>query len=145
MKPLNNVIRRQNQKGASMVEMALCMPVLLMFLFGAADFGRVFFTAIEVANAAAAGAYYGSYSTANMTNTSGISTAATNEGADIANLTVTSSQVCQDSQGNSVSCATTNAYQYVKVTTSTTFQTLFSYPLIPQSVALSKTVMMRAK
>ena len=128
-----------------MVELALCMPVLLMFLFGAADLGRVFFAAIEVANAAAAGAYYGSYSTSNMTNTTGIATAASNEAPDLSNLTVASSQVCQNSSGNSVSCTTTGAYQYVKVTTSQTFHTLFSYPFIPKSVSLSKTVMMRAK
>src|SRR5260370_35175827 len=105
------------------------MPVQLMFLFGAADLGRVFFTAIEVANAAAAGAYYGSYSTANMSNTAGIATAASNEAPDIPNLSVASSQLCQDSLGNTVVCTTSGAYQYVKATTSNTFHTLFSYPL----------------
>lgn len=134
---------RKHDKGSAMLEFALSMPVLILFLFGTADFGRLFYYSIEVANAAAAGAVYGSLNSGNMTDTSGISKAATNDAPEISNLTVASSEVCQDSNGNSVACNTSGAYQYAKVTTSYTFQTLFNYPLIPSSVSLSRTVMMR--
>ena len=35
-----------------MLELGIGMPVLLLFLFGTADFGRAFYVAIEVSNAA---------------------------------------------------------------------------------------------
>ena len=63
---------RRNQKGSAMLELALGMPMLLTLLFGTADLGRLFYFSIEVANAAAAGANYGSYQTSNMTDTAGI-------------------------------------------------------------------------
>jgi len=126
-----------------MLELALGMPMLLTLLFGTADLGRLFYFSIEVANAAAAGANYGSYQTSNMTDTAGISNAAKNEAPEVPTLQVSSSQVCQNSSGAAVSCTTGGAYKYVSVTASYTFQTLFSYPGIPSSIALSKTVMMR--
>lgn len=136
---------RRNQKGSAMVEFALGSTMLLLFLFGVADFGRLFYDAIEVANAAAAGASYGSFKSANLTDTTGISTAAKNEALEISDLKVDSSEVCQDDNGASALCNASGAYQYVKVTTSHTFQTLVKYPLIPASVKLSTTVMMRGK
>jgi len=60
-------------------------------------------------------------------------------------LTVVSSQVCQDSSGTVVTCTTSGAYVYVRVTATYTFETLFRYPNIPSSVALSQTVMMRGQ
>ena len=134
---------RRDQKGSAMLELAIGMPVLFLFLFGTADLGRLFYFSIEVANAAAAGANYGSFHTSNMTDTNGIANAATNEAPEVPNLQVISSQVCQNSSGNVVSCTTGGAYKYVSVTASYTFQTFFNYPFIPSSVALSKTVMMR--
>jgi len=128
-----------------MVEFALSSTLLFLFLFGTADFGRLFYYSIEVANAAAAGADYGSFKSSNMTDTAGISTAAKNEAPEISNLKVDSSQVCQDNNGASALCNAAGAYQYVQVTTSYTFQTLANYPLIPASVNLTKTVMMRGK
>ena len=135
----------QDQKGSLMVEFALSMVVLMPLLFGIADFCRLFYYSIEVANAAEAGADYGSQSVTNMTDTTGISTAAKNDAAEITSLNVTSSQVCQDDLGNTASCTDPSAYQYVKVTASYTFNTLLNVPMIPASVALSRTVMMRAQ
>jgi Flp pilus assembly protein TadG len=130
-----------------MVEFAIGSTILIPLLFGTADFGRIFYASIEMANAAAAGANYGSLSVANITDTTGISSAAQNEAPNLSNMQVTSSQVCLDPDGDGsvVSCTTPGAFKYVKVKTSYTFQTLFSYPLIPSSVALAKTVMMRGQ
>jgi Flp pilus assembly protein TadG len=138
-------MKSKNQEGSALIELVISTPILLLFLFGAGDFGRVFYTSIEVANAAAAGANYGSFNASNMTDTAGIAAAATNEAPDITNVQVTSSQVCQDNNRNVVSCTTSGAYKYVKVTAAKTFSTLFNYPFIPSSVALSTTVMMRAQ
>lgn len=126
-----------------MIEFAIGSTVLIPLLFGIADFGRLFYTAIEVANAAAAGAMYGSRTAANMADSAGIASAAINDAPELPGLQVTSSTVCQDKQGNSASCGSGNVYQYVKVTASYTFNTLLNYPAIPSSVSLSRTVMIR--
>jgi Flp pilus assembly protein TadG len=141
----NRSKKLRNQKGSAVIEFGLGGTMLLLFLFGTADFGRLFYYSIEVANAAAAGAYYGTLKSSNMADTSGISSYAKQEAPDISNLSVSSSEVCQDSSGNSEDCGTAGAYKYVQVTASYTFNTLFSYPLIPPSVSLSNTVMMRGQ
>ena len=138
-------IRRKSQKGSAVLEFALGSTILIPLLFGVADFGRLFYASIEVANAAAAGASYGSRTVANMTDTTGISSAAKNDAPDISSLTVNSSVVCQNDEGEAASCTTSGVYKYVTVTASYTFNTLFSYPVIPSSVALTKTVMMRGQ
>ena len=66
---------RKHKKGSAMLEFALGMPMLMLFLFGTADVGRLFYYSIEVANAAGAGAAYGSLNPGNMTDTTGISNA----------------------------------------------------------------------
>lgn len=137
--------RRKNQKGSAILEFALGSTILIPLLFGVADFGRLFYASIEVANAAAAGAAYGARTVGTMTDTTGITAAAKNDAPELATLQVTPSLVCQDDDSNVVSCTTSGAHKYVQVTASWTFQTLFNYPVIPSSVALSKTVMMRGQ
>ncbi len=137
--------RGKNQRGSAFVEFALGSVILIPLTFGIADLGRVFYASIEVANAAAAGANYGSRVSGNMTDTSGISAAAKAEAPELTTLTVTSSKVCQDSTAAVISCTTSGAYQYVQVTASYTFNVFFNYPKIPGSVALSRTVMMRGR
>lgn len=49
-----------DERGQSLVELALAFPVLLLILLGLADFGRAFFYTSAIANAARAGAAYAS-------------------------------------------------------------------------------------
>lgn len=44
------------QRGAAAVEMAIIMPLLLLFIGGIVDFGRFFFVQIQLTNAAREGA-----------------------------------------------------------------------------------------
>src|SRR6478735_6148570 len=44
------------ERGAAAVEMALVLPVLLLFIGGIVDFGRAYFTQVVLANAAREGA-----------------------------------------------------------------------------------------
>src|SRR5438045_2186406 len=101
----------KNQRGSAMLELALGSTLLMPLLFGTADFGRLFYASIEVESAATAGVSYGSLSVSNMSDTAGISSAATNDAPDITGLQITSSQVCQDNSGNVESCTTANAYK----------------------------------
>ena len=50
----------RRQAGSAMIEMALAFPLLVLLLAGTADFGRVFYTYVTLANAARTGAGYGS-------------------------------------------------------------------------------------
>ena len=50
--------RTSDQKGQSMVEVAIALPVLIMILVGILDLGRAFFTFIALTDAAAEGAAY---------------------------------------------------------------------------------------
>ena len=49
---------RRTQSGQEMVEFAILLPLLLLFVFGVLDLGRVFHAAITITNAAREGARY---------------------------------------------------------------------------------------
>ncbi len=50
----------ERQRGQSLVELALLLPVLLLILLGVFDLGRVWRACVVISNAAREGAYYGS-------------------------------------------------------------------------------------
>lgn len=54
---------QDSQKGQSLVEMALILPILLLLLMGIIDFGWIFANQIELQNAARDGARYASVNT----------------------------------------------------------------------------------
>jgi Flp pilus assembly protein TadG len=111
------------EAGASVVEVALLIPFVMLIFFGMIDLGRWVFLAIEVTSAARAGAQYGSLHYGNTSNTSGITTAAANDVPDIGPactatvttncLTVTtntSSCWCANAPGTVVTCSTSYPY-----------------------------------
>jgi Flp pilus assembly protein TadG len=55
------VIDQRKTSGQSIVEFAIIIPVLLLLVMGAIDFGRAFSMKIALTNAAREGAYYLSY------------------------------------------------------------------------------------
>jgi Flp pilus assembly protein TadG len=55
-----NLRQRRNRRGGSVVEAAICLPLLVGLVFGCVDFGRFAYTYIAVTNAARAGAATGS-------------------------------------------------------------------------------------
>ncbi len=66
----------RRSRGQAVVEFALVVPVLVLLLLITIDFGRAFFTYVQVNNAAREGAAYGA---AQPTDTSGITTRAQQE------------------------------------------------------------------
>jgi Flp pilus assembly protein TadG len=56
----NLMVKPKNRrlKGQSTIEMALLLPLLLVLVLGAVEFGRLFFTHIVITNAAREGAFY---------------------------------------------------------------------------------------
>ncbi len=140
------------ERGSSLVELAFLLPLLSFLLLGVIDFGRAYYLSIEVTNAAYAGAEYG---TQYPSDTTGMTTAANNDAHDISagvSPVATYGCECSDLSGTaSASCATqptctggATVVSYVKVTTSYTYNTMFHWPGIPSSFALTGSAKMRA-
>ena len=139
--------------GGALVELALMIPIFILLLVGGAEFGRLEYFSVEVADAARAGAVYGAQSAATASNTSEIQSEAANDAPDlaiIATLTVTPTTVCDCSNGTSITCANTTAcvrparvVKYVQVNTSAPVNTILHYPGLPSTYTLQGQAIMR--
>jgi Flp pilus assembly protein TadG len=144
-----------------MLELALVTPLLLALVVGVIELGRYSYIGILVGNAARAGAAYGAQSLPQSADTTGIQTATDNDfqsnGQKVSNLTVTSSTSCGCDSGGTITaagcttganptagtCAAGHWVVTVSVTASGTFNSIFNYPGIPKSIAVSRTSTMR--
>lgn len=141
--------KRHGRRGSAVVEAALAFPLLFLILLGAMDFSRVFFTAVEVANAAEAGARYGAQNPTRAADLTGMQTAATND-TDVSGITATASEVCRCEDGTSVTCSGNcgsqgNPLIYAKVTTKATYSTIVPWPTIPSPIQINGKAVMRAQ
>ena len=140
--------RRPRRAGSALIEMALAFPLLALVLVGIADFGRVFYTYVTIANAARTAAEYGSTSAPKTSDSAGIRQAALNDTQNLTGVTVSSQRSCQCSNGGTVDCFTTACSPlryYVTVTVTKQFQTLAIYPGVPSSTNVTATAKMRAQ
>lgn len=119
---------RGNTRGQSLMELAIVLPLLLLLVLAAVDYGRVFFCFQEVESAAAAGAQFGCLTTANATNTILITSNALLQASDIANLSPT--------------VTSTFANTNLTVTVTATFRPFIAWPWLPTNVPIQRTVHM---
>jgi len=143
-----------SETGSSIIEAAVLAPVLLLLLLGAADFGRGYYLAEEVAGAAHSGAEYAIQNPGNVSSDStGIETAAKDDAPEVPNLQVATPTwgcECSDGSSYSASCSTvptqcaTNWVYKVTVTASAGYTPLFPWPGLPTSFALSSSATMRS-
>jgi Flp pilus assembly protein TadG len=134
----------RNAAGHSVSELALSLPFLVVLLLVVADFARLFYASIGVANAARAGTQYGAQNYTTAIDYPGMKTAAQNDGQNISGLSASATSFCT-CNGAKVACIPAQCSQpklYVQVTTTATFTTLINYPGIPSSVPLSSTSVM---
>ncbi len=84
-------LNSRNDSGSAFVELALILPLLSLVLIGAAELGRIAYFAIEVSNAARAGAAYGAQSgtTSASSNSAAVQTAALDDAPELANAAST--------------------------------------------------------
>jgi Flp pilus assembly protein TadG len=137
---MESVTNRHKSRGQSLVELALILPIAILFLVLSADFGRAMTAYIQVSSAAREGAAYGMQSSANAADQTGMETAALAETSTIWGDPVTISfPSCSDPQQRP---SGTN-YQCVAVTASYEFRPLIRVWPIPASVPLERTVEMR--
>jgi Flp pilus assembly protein TadG len=94
-------LQLRDNRGAALVELALTTPLFLLLTMGSLEIGRIAYFAIEVVNAARAGATYGSVNINNAGATSNVQQAAKNDAPDVSDLIVVS-------QGNACVCETMN-------------------------------------
>jgi Flp pilus assembly protein TadG len=139
-----------SRRGFATVEFALIVPLLLFLVAAVVDYTLLMRAAIAVGDAARAGAEFGSISTANAANTSGIQTAALNAAPDISGLTASAAKVCSCSNGNTVNCSggtcpSGPVRTYVQVTVKTTVSAMFTYPQLGYTGAVKAMATMRAQ
>lgn len=72
-------INARDEHGQALIEVALTMPLLLLLMLGAVEFGRLAFAAIEVSNSAKAAAQYGAQNHLTALDLPGMLQAAQNE------------------------------------------------------------------
>ena len=69
MRQVSDKRRGKGQRGQSLAEFALLLPLLLVILFGTIDIGRAFYTYISLTNAAREAARYAAVNGTNSTST----------------------------------------------------------------------------
>jgi Flp pilus assembly protein TadG len=161
------VVTCRSQCGQAIIELALVLPILLALTLGGIEMGRYAYIGILIGNAARAGAAYGAQSNVQSVDTNGIANAAQYDFAGTTSsttiktngqlytkLTVTSSVTCGcDSSGTITTagcttttnptagtCAGTSRWVVkLSVTASGSFNSLFSYPGVPNPFVISRT------
>jgi Flp pilus assembly protein TadG len=141
----------RGEEGSSLVELALLLPLFLLLLFGALDFGRAFYLQMEITGAAHAAAVYGAQ---DPTDTTGMKNTAQDDAPNVPNLSVgnpTYGCECPDGTSYSANCATTPTscsttfVRRVNVTVSATYSPLFPWPKVPSSMSFSSSASMRSQ
>jgi Flp pilus assembly protein TadG len=121
---------RRRREGAAAVEFAVAAPIL-MFLFAiGVDFARAFYAHLIITNASRNGALYGCDNPTKANDTAGIQARALMDTTDLANVTVTSGNYVDPSDGN----------EYLWVTVSYPFQTVTSFPGVPSETIYQTTI-----
>ena len=133
------------ERGQTLVEMALVIPMLLLLLLGIIEIGRYAELSILVANAARAGVQYGAQNLATAGDFNGIELAAKNDGDNVPGLTVQMPVIqcgCSGQASPGATCpaacgAPGSALVYVQVKTNGNFNALFGFPGIPATIVVN--------
>jgi len=137
-----------DESGNALVELALGVMLCMTLMLGAGEFGRLAYAAIEISNAAHAGAQYGAQTHTTASDNTGMQTAATQDGPDVTGLSATSSHFCKCSDGTAstckaTDCSTSRIIEYVQVNTSGTVDPKIYVPGLPKTYTLTGTAVMR--
>lgn len=142
-----------SERGGALIELALTLPILFTMLLGAVEFARIAYGAIEVANAARAGAAYGMQTPNTASDSTDITSAAQADSANIVTVSVpTASELCYCSDGTFISDCTTAATSctspkriehFVQVNTQYTMNPVIHIPGLPTTYTLHGQALMR--
>ena len=98
---------------------------------------------ILAASAARAGTQYGSQSPVSAADVAGMQNAAYGDAQNLPGMTAVANYFCTDSSGATVTCGSAGSTTYVEVKTSGSFSPIVEYPLLPSSVTVSGSSVMR--
>jgi Flp pilus assembly protein TadG len=151
--------------GQSFIELALVLPIFVLLLVGAGEFGRLAYYGIEVSNAARAGVAYGAQNHITASDNIGMQLAATNDGSNVVGLAATcpgssvnglcavATQSCTCSNGTAITCANAGTtcispariLEFVQVNTTALVDPLIYLPGLPRSYTLNGQAVMRVE
>jgi Flp pilus assembly protein TadG len=153
-----------SQRGSVLMELGLCIPIVLVVLLGAFDFGRVWTLSSATASAARVGAQFGVQSPSHAADSSGIHDAVVEALTDstviasgteeasmgVEDFTIASNRYCQCSNGDEIDCTdkcsgSVSPAVFVRVQVDTTFRTLFDYRGIPNNIPIQRVAVLRAR
>jgi Flp pilus assembly protein TadG len=148
------VIRRcrVDENASAILETAVILPALVLLAIGVAEYGRVYFTAINVANAALAGAHAGAQNSGTADSTF-IRQVAQADAGD-ATLTISTTRLCRCPDAETtVSCSTTctvpsgygSPQFFVAVTAAKSLSLLMKYPGLPSTISVARTATVRVQ
>ena len=125
----------------SMVEFALTAPFLIILMLGVIDFGRVYFAYVSVTNSARTGADYAAANcdpSCDEDDLAAIRDAVVLETTQLLNTSSTNPDV-------SVSTGESLVSDFIDVTVSYAFTTIFPWPGLPDSMNVERTVTARVR
>jgi len=160
LKPGNN----HKDRGGAMVEFALVLPLLVLLCMAAGDFGRIYFHALTVVNAASSAVHWGSLDSGFAAQRSEMESRAIGDAKNLTGVTATATMFCDcppadpddfTTDGTPVDCAlagvqgtcTEGAYGlprvYVRTDLTQTFRAVGPYPGIQATSPVSRSAYMR--
>jgi Flp pilus assembly protein TadG len=133
---------RRRSRGQALVEFALVVPVMIVLVLGGVDAGRLFFSWIEISNAAREGA---AYAGGNPTDTTGISSHVTREAnsqGQPGEGTISVATTCADTSKTTIACSSAAGGNGTgnTVTVSVTRPFNFVTPVLSQILGSSVTI-----
>jgi len=142
---------RDGNTGGAVLEFAVLLPALALILFGAGDFGRAFYHAVTVSNAAETGAFYGSQNVILSGHYDEMAQAAREDAKDVGTVSASANRFCSCPGGAVVDCinGTCAGYGaprvYVRCQVQRTFNTLVNLPGLPDLFPVRRDVYMRVQ
>lgn len=124
---------KHRRRGASAVEAAVLLPLLVYFFVIGVDFARVFYHHLTITNAARNGAYYAAQSPENAANLTGITAAALKDSTDLNPTPTVASQTGAYPDGT----------PWVEVEVSYRFRTVSQFPGVPSDFTITRACQMR--
>ena len=139
-------VNSKNERGAELLEFALVLPLLLLLVLGAIEFGRAYFTYNILAKATRDGARYAATSEVSSTGTLDATALTKSKNVVVfGNSSGTGTKKILDLQTNQVTVTQTFVTpfeQYTNVTVAYPYQPLFSL-ILPATITMRPSVRMQ--
>lgn len=138
---------RYARRGSALLELAVAIPILLLFTMAVVDYARVYYATIAVASAAMAGAQYG----APYDSSDSIIVGARRDAGSVTLDSVTTVRFCRCPDNVVADCVTGNCgtygevQQYDSVRVRKDVALLIRYLGLPTQVTIVKTAVLRSQ